>query len=261
MRETFSSTGPGLVAFDMIGTMVDAGHRYATAFANVCAAHGIERPDEGVILKMLGEKNLKEIIDEFIPAEIARKLNMMNFMNECNQGCDLLLRAEGWEEHLFDGLPELLSYMRAYGYEPAIYTGIRKAAMERLVSHHELDMLIRPELMAAKDPILDANVTQHDLKAMQLARLFAAYEDVYDEEGLEAGHAFHVVGDSPADAKAAEALGATFYGFAPTPEKRQSMLAAGVHEGHIFTSFTQLAGIFGIRIDEPAVPAMRKGYP
>ncbi|MGE4314374.1 MAG: HAD family hydrolase [Pseudobdellovibrionaceae bacterium] len=260
MHDVFAPVGPGLVAFDLIGTVVDAGHRYASAFSNVCTANGIARPPKEQILKALGEKNLKQIIDEFVPADIAAKLDLSTFMNDCNTSCDLLLQAEGWEENLYEGLPELLSYMRAYGYEPAIYTGIRQAAMQKLTAHHGLDVLVREELMIGKDPVTGMNMAQTDIKQVQLAHLYAAYEDVFDAEGLMTGHAFHVVGDSPADFHAAHGIGATFYGFVPTLAKREALLNAGVHEGRLFRSFTELAGILGVSVPEAGAPAALRDF-
>src|SRR5687767_3001769 len=114
-----------LVVFDLIGTLADSAQRYGYAFGAVCQDYGVPAPDLQEVLQRLGNKNLKQIIQEFVP-ELPEGQEQ-GFMSECNRRCDRLLETEGWHEALYDGVPEALLQLRNSGAWLGIYTGTREA--------------------------------------------------------------------------------------------------------------------------------------
>jgi len=230
-----------LIIFDLVSTLTDAGPRYARAFSAVCERHGVEPPAEKEVLKALGNKNLKEIIDEYAPGIDAQEIE--SFMEDCNATCDAMLKDADWNEHLFPYVRDTLAYLSKAGYALGVYTGTRDDALESQMAYHDIADFFETSLIRAKNNERDGFVPPQDLKAQQLASIIESYRDYLEERGIKVTDDLLkdnvlIIGDSVADIKAAADVGFGFMGFAPTIAKQHAFAAAGVTD--IFGDYRDL---------------------
>lgn len=223
----------GLIAFDLIGTLSNSAERYSSAFAAICERYGLSRPDRNKIRSALGEKNLLEIIREFIHEEESAHLDLAEFMSSCNNYCDALLTCEGWEEDLYPHVRETLEKLST-DYEIGIYTGIRLAPALKLIDFHGLNDLVNPRYIQAKDQKKDKGLSTIDLKAGQLEVIKTRFNDAQNES-----LPFYVVGDSPSDASAADKMGADFLGYASSLVKQRAFANKGIAPAAYFDCFSK----------------------
>jgi len=216
-----------LVVFDLVSTLADAGPRYVQAFAEVLESSGHGAVDPAEVLSMLGNKNLSEITDHFAgdmgPGE------KQQFMAACNNTCDLLLTRPGWTEQLYPNVREAIETMRLRGTTLGIYTGTREDALDKQLAYHDLNDMFDARYLRGNANVRDAGKTNTALKAEQLGTIVEAFRA--DNTVLPAANeniSVVVIGDSKADADAAENLGLYFIGFAVDDTKRQALEAAGV---------------------------------
>lgn len=205
-----------LVLFDLVGTLTDAGPRYARAFSDTCQEFGYQRPeDKENVIDLLGEKNLKQITEQFVgPLEDAEQ---QQFMNSCNTQCDALLFSPNWIERLYPNVREVLADLKSQGYDLGIFTGTRKEAAENQLRYHNIKKFFNPAYIQGKDNERDAHLDSENLKIAQLDSIIDAFE----------GDDVVVIGDSPSDYKAALHHKCRFIGFSNKPDKNQSLAAYG----------------------------------
>lgn len=216
-----------LILFDLVSTLTQAGPRYVQAYIRMCQAWDVTPPAAEDIMQALGEKNLKQIIAEFTPTLPAE--HIAKFMSDCNQACDALLQDKSWEEDLYPHAREALWALHKADYALGIYTGTRETSLRAQLEYHELNELFDPAYLRAKDNVRDGHMDSATLKASQLASLIKAHD---------ARGPVIIIGDSPADFKAAQKAGSLFIGFVATPAAAQKMRDAGAT--HLFSNYADL---------------------
>jgi len=228
---------PRLVVFDLIGTLADCGKRYSYAFGTVCQDYGAPLDNPGAVLSRLGDKNLRQIIEEFIPS--LDPIEYPAFMAACNARCDLLLESEGWHEDLHEGAFAAISTLSAAGVLLGVYTGTREASMRALIGYHGLDEMFDPRFIRGKDNARDGFIDSARLKALQMESILTRFRE---EEGGPPSSIL-IVGDSEADRDAAESLSLSFAGFAPTAKKQAFFKESGLP---FFTAFKDLPALLNL---------------
>lgn len=228
-----------LILFDLVSTLTQAGPRYAQAYIRMCQAWDLPPPAEEDILEALGEKNLKQIIEEFSPGLPAEHIG--KFMSDCNQSCDAILDDKSWTEELYPHVREALTALKAAGCRLGVFTGTREGAMHKQVEYHGLAPFFDPALMRGKDNVRDGMVRNDELKAQQIAQLAALHDGPVI-----------VVGDGLSDLLAARAAGAAFVAFAPCGMNKM-LRSAGAASS--FGNYAQLPGVIAQMTQ--AAPAAR----
>jgi phosphoglycolate phosphatase-like HAD superfamily hydrolase len=221
-----------LVIFDLVSTLTDAGPRYAKAFTDVCNEFGFRPPSEDEILKDLGNKNLKQIIEDHI-GELPED-RQKEFMDKCNTCCDTMLYNVHWHERLFPGVRKTLRSLSENGFVLGVYTGTRDDALDDQLRYHNVYEYFDPRLIRAKNNDRDGFIDSNTLKKQQLRSIVSQVE----KELPHLKHQILVVGDSVADYEAAKATGLDFIGFAQDEKSRQRLNSAGVKK--IFSHFSEL---------------------
>lgn len=221
-----------LIIFGFVATLVNSGPRYARALDEVCHNFGIPSLPEQDVQKMLGEKNLKEIMAALPkPVEHARE---EAFIDACNHICDDILKRSDWNEPLYEGAYDVVKTFHAQNYPLAIFTGTREEAVTQELKHHALTPYFAPERIKAKDNDRDGFIDTKVLKSRQLSAL---------KETVPINHPIFVIGDSESDAQAAMQLDLTFIGYAANENKRKRLEAVGVK--NIFTHHAELPKMIG----------------
>lgn len=233
-----------LLIFDLVSTLTDAGPRYVQAFLDVTEKAGFDRPDPEAVLDMLGNKNLSEITDTFAGGMDAGRKK--EFMAECNDACDILLRRPDWKENLFPNVREAIEAMHLRGITLGIYTGTREDAMASQLAYHGIREIFDAAYIRGKDNVRDAGKNNTALKAEQLRSIVAAFRQAQGNPSAPV----IVVGDSEADAKAAEREGLHFIGFATDAHKKEALVNAGVKA--IVTDFGDVPDLVDRLILPPA---------
>lgn len=232
-----------LIIFDLVSTLTDAGPRYVQAFTEVCESRGHGTPDREEVLSMLGNKNLGEITERFVgKLDDAEK---KNFMASCNQACDALLSRPGWREELYPNVREAVEALHLRGATLGIYTATREDAMDLQLKYHGIRKEFDARYIRGKDNTRDAGKTNSVLKTDQLNAIIASYRH---DQGSNAP--VIVIGDSEADAKAAEKSGLLFIGFAVNEKKKAELENAGVK--NIVADFGELPDLVDRLILPPA---------
>ena len=211
-----------LLVFDLVSTLTDAGPRYVQAFIDVAEKNGHGTPDKNELSSMLGNKTLSEITDHF--AGGMDEAQKKSFMSECNQACDILLKRPGWKEELFPNVREAVESMHLRGITLGIYTGTREDAMAAQLKYHGITEIFDARYLRGKDNTRDAGKKNDALKSEQLHSIVAAFR----ADQKNAAAPVIVVGDSAADAVAAQRENLYFIGFATSPQKEAELKAAGV---------------------------------
>ena len=224
-----------LIVFDLVATLTDASPRYVRAFEQACKKHGYDAPKENEVAAMLGNKNLKQITEHFIGN--LSKDEEKNFMQSCNETCDAMLFDDDWQESLFPDVKETLAQLKEDGYALGIYTGTRENALRDQMQYHDITGLFNPDYLRGKDNKRDAGIDSHKLKAMQLESIIETFRK--DQNDPKAP--VLIIGDSSADAKAAQELGFFFVGFAAKESKQKKLEECGVK--NIMTAFKDLPKI------------------
>jgi phosphoglycolate phosphatase-like HAD superfamily hydrolase len=232
-----------LIIFDLVSTLTDAGPRYVQAFTEVCESQGHGTPDREEVLSMLGNKNLGEITERFVGKldDAARK----DFMASCNQACDALLSRPGWREELYPNVREAVEALHLRGATLGIYTATREDAMDLQLKYHGIRKEFDQRYIRGKDNTRDAGKKNSELKTEQLNDIIARYR--IDQGG---NAPVVVIGDSEADAKAAEKSGLLFVGFAVNEKKKAELENAGVK--NIVADFGELPDLVDRLILPPA---------
>ncbi|HYD18552.1 MAG TPA: HAD family hydrolase [Patescibacteria group bacterium] len=238
-----------LIVFDLVSTLTDAGPRYVQAFLDVTEKAGFERPDPAAVMDMLGNKNLSEITDTF--AAGLDPAGKKEFMQECNDACDILLRKPGWKERLFPNVREAIETMHLRGVTLGIYTGTREDAMTSQLAYHGIEDLFKADYMRGKDNLRDAGKANTALKAEQLQSIVCAFRAKHGDKAPVI-----VIGDSRADAEAAAAQGLYFIGFATDAHKRELLENAGVRA--IVTDFGDVPDLIDRLTKPPANDLQRR---
>lgn len=220
-----------LIVFDLVATLTNAGPRYAAAFERVCIAFGIVPPPQEEILKALGNKNLKQITDEY--AGHLSDVDKKAFMDSCNITCDSMLCDVNWHEALFKNVRSALGVLQEQGYVLGIYTGTREEAMAEQLRYHNLTRYFDQRFIRAKNNQRDGDQDSHTLKEKQLRSIIDSYKKDYNGTVT-------IVGDSVSDYLAASSLGLSFIGFAPEEKARHRLQKSGAQR------------LFGDFIDLPA---------
>ena len=233
-----------LLIFDLVSTLTDAGPRYVQAFLDVTEKAGFGRPDPAAVMDMLGNKNLSEITDTFAGGMDAAAKK--EFMAECNNACDILLRKPTWKENLFPNVREAIESMHLRGITLGIYTGTREDAMAAQLKYHGIERLFNAAYLRGKNNERDAGKKNTDLKAEQLQSIV---EEFRRAQGNDKAPVI-VIGDSEADAKAAEKDGLYFVGFATDDHKKDALVKAGVKD--IVTDFGDVPDLVDRLIRPPA---------
>lgn len=229
----------GLIIFDLVATLTDAGPRYATAFSKVCEDFGCQPPPADEVLSMLGNKNLKQITDHF--AGFLDPDQKRKFMESCNTTCDTLLYDIHWIEHLYPGVREALADLVEQGYTLGIFTGTREDALDSQLNYHNIRRHFDERYIRAKNNQRDgADISSEALKERQLSSIVADYRRDNGSEGNVI-----VVGDSVSDFIAARDAGLSFIGFAANEDKKKTFLSADVP--FLVESFAEIPGIMAVR--------------
>jgi phosphoglycolate phosphatase-like HAD superfamily hydrolase len=244
MNAGVKTAGDVLLVFDLVSTLTDAGPRYAQAFIEVAEKAGHATPDREELLSMLGNKNLSEITDHF--AGGMGEGEKKQFMAECNNACDILLKRPDFKEQLFPHVREAIESMNLRGITLGIYTGTREDAMAAQLKYHNITRLFDARYMRGKDNARDAGKKNDALKAEQLHSITEAFRQAQRNPAAPV----IVIGDSAADAKAAEREGLYFIGFATSPAKKAELEQAGV--GAIVTDFGDVPDLVYRLISPPA---------
>lgn len=218
-----------LIIFDLVATLANAGPRYAEAFERVCVQFGVAPPPQEDILGALGNKNLKQITDEY--AGYLEEDEKRAFMEACNSTCDLMLCDVHWHEALFENVRPALNILQSQGYVFGIYTGTRDDAMAEQLRYHNISRHFDDRFIRAKNNERDGMINSDDLKQAQLSSIVDAYRKESDGTVI-------VVGDSKSDYVAASSLGLAFVGFASCDHAADCLRKAGVHD--IFDNFIKL---------------------
>lgn len=242
-----------LLVFDLVSTLTDAGPRYAQAFIDVAQKTGHGTPDKDEVLSMLGNKNLSEITDRFAGGMKADEKK--EFMSECNNACDILLQKPDWKESLFPHVREAIEKMHGSGITLGIYTGTREEARDEQLKYHGITALFDTRYLRGKNNQRDAGKPNPALKAEQLHSIVEGFRS--DQHNASAP--VIVIGDSSADAKAAEQEGLFFVGFATTPAKKAELEKAGVTA--IVTDFGDVPALIDRLIGPPAPAVVSKSGP
>lgn len=236
-----------LVVFDLVSTLTDAGPRYARAFVESCQNFDIKPPIEDAILPLLGEKNLHEITTHF--AGNLDPAHKRDFMEDCNRTCDAMLTRPGWREKLFPHVRGAVETLRVQDATLGIFTGSREDAMNAQLAHHGLDTLFDPRYRRGKDNLRDAGKSIDALKTEHLAGLATQFR----QDTGRSNAPVLVVGDSPSDARAAQALGLNFAGFFTSQAKKDRLEAAGITL--FFNDYRDLPALTQRFVPTPSFPA------
>jgi phosphoglycolate phosphatase-like HAD superfamily hydrolase len=218
-----------LVVFDLVSTLTDAGPRYAEAFSRVCSEYGVTPPEPESILKDLGNKNLKQITENYAPHLSDNQKS--EFMDACNTCCDTLLVDVSWHEGLFKNVRPAMQALHDAGYVLGIYTGTREDATEEQLRYHNIAKFFDQNFIRAKNNERDGFVDSHILKENQLKDIVSEFQNEFSGDVI-------VIGDSISDYKAAKAQNLPFIGFAPTEKKVLMFKTAGVQ--NLFSEYLDL---------------------
>lgn len=222
----------GVILFDLVSTITDAGPRYARAYIRMAEAYGLPVPSADDILAELGQRGLKDIIRIHSPDLPVDRIQ--DFMNDCNSACDNLLYDVQWIERLFPDVREALAGLVAEGYTLGLYTGTREDAMMAQLKYHNILQYFDPAMLRGKDNIRDADKDTQALKTGQIASLIAEAA----QKGIKGPVA--VVGDTLSDFQAASANGVHFAAFAPVEAQAANFTKQGQV---VFRSYKDISGI------------------
>lgn len=240
-----------LIIFDLVSTLTDAGPRYAGALKEVMARRQLPMPADSEILDMLGDKNLSEITDHFLgPLSASEKAS---FMNECNNTCDAILDRSDWHESLFPNVRETLEKLVARGNVLGIFTGTRESAMKAQLAYHGIEAFFDARYIRGKDNERDAGKTNSALKTEQIASIVDQFS-----KAIESRPRVVVVGDSEADARAANDLNFEFIGFTIREQSRERLIKMGVAK--VLDDFSQLTEAVDGRQYKAKPPQLGGGF-
>ncbi len=225
-----SSRNAQIVLFDYLGTVVDAGPRYAEAFIRACRVHGFTAPEPQSVIALLGEKNLKQIISDLLPEMCSDQV--CDFMGTCNAERDALLHDPSWNERLYPHVPEALKLLRAEGCRIGMYTGSRENVWGNL-SHYGIQKYFDLDLV--RNNKASFRMKSGAAKTMQLRDISAAFRCRFN---------IVAVGDTPSDYKAAQEVGMAFIAFAPRPTS-YFRFAAISYAVPVFMDYDQLPSVLG----------------
>ena len=218
-----SKQPPKLIIFGLIGTLADAGERYATAFGEVCLHFGFKQPNHNDILKKLGNANLNQIIDSFVPD--LKEIERDSFFQKCNEVCDAMLYRPNWKENLFPNVQQSLQYLNDNGdFKFGIFSGIRNDAIDNLLDYHDISQFFDKRFIRGKDNYQDKEEKSSFLKAKQLKSIITSYQAYvathFDHDTQDTNIPLKnnvlVIGDSSADLHAANLANLTFIHFSKT---------------------------------------------
>ena len=176
-------------------------------------------------------------------------------MQKCNVACAAMLYRPGWRESLFPGVREALETMTLRGITLGIYTGTRHDAMMAQLDYHQMRDCFDPRYIRGKDNARDGGKTSQTLKIEQMRSIVAAFE-----KDIPVPANVIIIGDSTADARAAQDLGLFFVGFGENSMKKRQLEA--MHVKHIVQDYADLPDLVTrlimLPVNDNAAPAPRR---
>jgi len=159
LDDTVAEAGPQLVIFDLDGTLTDSAHGIVSSFRHALGEVGAAIPDGDLASRIVGppmhltlrEMGLGERADAAIAAYRAD------------------YTSRGWAMNsVFEGIPELITDLRAAGVRLAVATSKAEPTAQRIVAHFGLDDHFEVIAGASVD---GSRATKADVVAHALAQL------------------------------------------------------------------------------------------
>ena len=164
-----------LIVFDLISTLIDSAPRYVEAYIRTCEDFGHSKiPERPTLTKMLGDKNLKEIVSTYSPE--VQDHQLPDFMQSCNIMCDRLLTESDWSDKLYSDTVETLRSLKNAGHEMGVFTGTREDAMTAQIYYSNLTSFFNARLMEGKNNEREGILDSVALKTSQLRRIRSNFQ-------------------------------------------------------------------------------------
>ncbi|MDT5002918.1 MAG: phosphoglycolate phosphatase [Mycobacterium sp.] len=180
LDDTAAATRPQLVIFDLDGTLTDSAQGIVSSFRHALDEVGAEIPDGDLAGRLVGPP-------------MHQTLTAMGLKDP--DGAIAAYRADystrGWAMNaLFDGIPQLLTDLRAAGVRLAVATSKAEPTAQRILEHFGLDQHFEVIAGASLDGVraTKAEVVAHALAALEPLpdRVVMVGDRAHDVEGAAA---------------------------------------------------------------------------
>jgi phosphoglycolate phosphatase len=180
LDDTAAATRPQLVIFDLDGTLTDSAQGIVSSFRHALDEVGAEIPDGDLAGRLVGPP-------------MHQTLTAMGLDDP--DGAIAAYRADystrGWAMNaLFDGIPQLLTDLRAAGVRLAVATSKAEPTAQRILEHFGLDQHFEVIAGASLDGVraTKAEVVAHALAALEPVpdRVVMVGDRAHDVEGAAA---------------------------------------------------------------------------
>jgi phosphoglycolate phosphatase len=180
LDDTAAATRPQLVIFDLDGTLTDSAQGIVSSFRHALDEVGAEIPDGDLAGRLVGPP-------------MHQTLTAMGLKDP--DGAIAAYRADystrGWAMNaLFDGIPQLLTDLRAAGVRLAVATSKAEPTAQRIIEHFGLDQHFEVIAGASLDGVraTKAEVVAHALAALEPLpdRVVMVGDRAHDVEGAAA---------------------------------------------------------------------------
>jgi phosphoglycolate phosphatase len=177
LDDTAAATPPQLVIFDLDGTLTDSAQGIVSSFRHALDEVGAEIPDGDLAGRLVGPP-------------MHQTLTAMGLKDP--DGAIAAYRADystrGWAMNaLFDGIPQLLTDLRAAGVRLAVATSKAEPTAQRILEHFGLDQHFEVIAGASLDGVraTKAEVVAHALAALEPLpdRVVMVGDRAHDVEG------------------------------------------------------------------------------
>jgi phosphoglycolate phosphatase len=177
LDDTAAATRPQLVIFDLDGTLTDSAQGIVSSFRHALDEVGAEIPDGDLAGRLVGPP-------------MHQTLTAMGLKDP--DGAIAAYRADystrGWAMNaLFDGIPQLLTDLRAAGVRLAVATSKAEPTAQRILEHFGLDQHFEVIAGASLDGVraTKAEVVAHALAALEPLpdRVVMVGDRAHDVEG------------------------------------------------------------------------------
>lgn len=178
VSELTPDTRPQLVLFDLDGTLTDSAEGIVSSFRHALQAVGAPVPDGDLASRIVGPPMHHTLTS----------LGLGDQADEAIAAYRADYTSRGWAMNsLFDGIPALLSDLRAAGVRLAVATSKAEPTARRILEHFELDGYF--EVIAGASPdgtrSLKSEVVAHALRQLEPLpdRVLMVGDRMHDVEG------------------------------------------------------------------------------
>jgi phosphoglycolate phosphatase len=180
LDDTAAATRPQLVIFDLDGTLTDSAQGIVSSFRHALGQVGAEIPDGDLAGRLVGPPMHQTLTAMGLKdADVAIAAYRADYSTR------------GWAMNaLFDGIPELLTDLRAAGVRLAVATSKAEPTAQRILEHFGLDQHFEVIAGASLDGVraTKAEVVAHALAALEPLpdRVVMVGDRAHDVEGAAA---------------------------------------------------------------------------